>query len=77
VSEDRGGLLPGEGDRPEEGTVAGPGEPIEGAEVPHHLRAERIEADVADEFQQTGFHLHHDGPVPILEEMARAPVPAD
>ncbi len=49
VAEDRLGRLPGAGDGPQEGAVAGPGIPIQCAEVRGDLRAQRIEVEVPDE----------------------------
>jgi len=34
------------------------------------LRPERIQVEVADEFQEIGLLLHHDGLVPVLEQVA-------
>ena len=49
---DRPGRLPTARDDPEQGTVTRSGKTVEGAQIPHHLGAERIEAKVADEFQE-------------------------
>jgi hypothetical protein len=76
VAEDRRGRLPGTGDRPQEGAVAGPGIPLQGAEVRNDLRAQRMEAEVPDELQQVRGLLHEDGPVPVLAEVAHPLVAA-
>jgi len=56
--------------------VAGPVGAIEGAEVGHPLRPERVRVEVADAFQAVGVCLHDDRRVPVLEEVARAAVAA-
>ncbi len=76
VAEDRLGRLPGTGDLPQEGAVAGPGIPIQFAEVRDDLRAQRIEVEIPDELQEVRFLLHHDGLVPVLEEVAHPLVAA-
>ena len=50
--------------------------PRKGTEICHHLRPDGVEVEVADEFQEVGFLLHHDGFVPVLEEMTRPVVAA-
>jgi hypothetical protein len=74
LSEDGGSLLPGPGDGPAERPMAGPGVPVQGAELGDHLGAHRIKMEVADELQQVRLFFHHDGLVPVLEEVAHAPV---
>jgi len=76
VAEDRLGRLPGAGDRPQEGAVPGPGIPIQFAEVRDDLRAQRIEVEIPDEFQEVRVLLHYDGLVPVLEEVAHPLVAA-
>ena len=49
--------------------MARPGEAVELPERRDTLRADGIQMEVADEFQQVGLLLHHDGLVAILEEM--------
>jgi hypothetical protein len=56
--------------------VAGPGVAIEDAEVCHPLRPERVQVEVAHEFQEGGVCLHDDRRVPVLEKVARAAVAA-
>ena len=55
--------------------MAGPGVPIEGAAIRDDLRAKRVDVQVADEFEEGHLLLHHDGLVPILEEMPAARMP--
>ena len=50
--------------------------PRKGAEVGHHVRPDGIQVEVADELQEIRLLLHHDGFVPILEEMAHTLVAA-
>ena len=52
--------------------MPGPGVPIERLEPGHHLGPEGIQMEIADQLQEIGLLLHHDGPVPVLEEMAHA-----
>jgi len=66
------GVLPRTGDGPQDSTVTRPGEAIQGAEVGNHLRPEGVEMEVADEFQEIRLLFHHDGLVPVLEEVADA-----
>jgi len=47
-----------------------------GAEVGEHLGAHRIQMEVADEFHEVTFGLHHDGLVSGMEEVADALVAA-
>jgi len=47
-----------------------------GAQIGDPRRAERVQAEVAHEFEQVGLLHHHDGPVPVLEEMAHPVVAA-
>ncbi len=49
--------------------MAGPGVPGEGPEVRHHPRPEGVQVEVADELQEVGLRLDHDGLVPVLEEV--------
>jgi len=56
--------------------VAGPGVALQGAEVGHHLRPERIQVEIAHELEEVPVLLHHDRLVPVLEEVARPAVPA-
>ena len=49
VGEDCLGRLPGPGDHPQKGAVAGPGIPIQTAEVRDDLRAQRIEVEISHE----------------------------
>ena len=51
LGENRLGVLPGAGDGPEERTMAGPGVPGESAERGNDLGPERVEVQVADEFE--------------------------
>ncbi len=68
--------LPGSGDGPQEGAVAGPGVPGERPEVRDHPRPDRVQVEVADELQEVRFGLHHDRLVPVLEEVPDPPVAA-
>ena len=56
--------------------MTGPGEAVEGAEVGDHLGPERVEVQVADEFQEIRLRFHHDGFVPVLEQVAHPLVAA-
>ena len=56
--------------------MAGPGGASKGREVGEDLGAERIEVEIADEFQKVRLFFHHDGPVPVLEEVAHPAVAA-
>ena len=76
LAQDGRGVLPGAGHPIEQRAVARPGIPIEMTEVGHHLRAERVQVEVADEFQEVGFFLDYDGLVPILKEMPHTMMPA-
>jgi len=46
--------------------------PIQRPEIRHDRRAERGQVEVADELDQVGLLLHHDGLAPVLREQ-RAP----
>ena len=70
LGEHRARVLPGPRHPADERAVAGPGVPVAGAEVRHELRPERIQVEVADQFQEVGLFLHHDRLVPVLEEVA-------
>jgi hypothetical protein len=52
--------------------VAGPGEAGEAPEIRDDLGAEGIQMEVADQFQEVRLLLHHDGLVPVLEEVPDA-----
>ena len=67
--EDGSGRLSGARHGPQEGAVAGPGEAVQGMEIRDDLRAERIEVEIADEFQEVRLLLHDDGLVPVLKEV--------
>ena len=69
-------VLPGPGHPAEEGAVAGPGVPVQRAEIGDDRRPERVQVEVAHEFEEVRLLLHHDGLVAVLEEMARALVAA-
>ena len=45
---------------------------VQRPEMRHDLRAERVQVEVADEFEQVGLLLHHDELAPVLREQ-RAP----
>ena len=72
LREDSCRVLPGPGDGAQKSAVAGPGIPVKGAEVGHHLGPERIEVQITDEFLEVRLGFHHDGLVPVLEEVATA-----
>jgi hypothetical protein len=55
--------------------VPGPGIPFERPEVRDDVRPERVEVQVADQFEEIGLFLDHNRPVSVLEEMAHALVP--
>jgi hypothetical protein len=69
LGEDGSGVLPGARDGPTERAVAGPGVAVESAERGNDLRPDRVQVEVADEFQQVGLFLHHDGFIAVLESM--------
>ena len=50
--------------------------PVQGPEIRDHLSQEGIQVEVADQFQAIRLRLHHDGLVPVLEEMPHALVAA-
>jgi hypothetical protein len=52
--------------------VARPGVALQRPEVGDHLRAEGVQVDVADQFEQVGFFFHHDGLVAVLKQVADA-----
>jgi len=56
--------------------VATPGVAGEMREVSDAPRPEGVQVDVAHEFLEVGILLHHDGLVPVLEEMPVPLVPA-
>jgi hypothetical protein len=56
--------------------MAGPGIPVQGAEIRNYCRPEGVEVEVPDQFEEIRLILHHDGFVAILEEVARAPMAA-
>ena len=56
--------------------MAGPGVAIEGAEVCHPLRPDRVQVEVAHELQEGGVVLHDDRRLPVLADGARAAVAA-
>ena len=76
VAEDRRGS-PARGGGPSPGGRCGRSrDTAPGAEVRDDLRAQRIEVEVADELQEVRLLLHHDGLVPVLEEVAHPLVAA-
>ena len=56
--------------------MPGPWIPIERWKIAHDAGPERVEMDVADEFEEIRLLFHHGGFVTVLEEMAGAVVPA-
>jgi hypothetical protein len=55
--------------------VAGPAEALQGPEIGENLGAERVQMEVAHQFEQVRFLLDHNRLVPILKEVADAVVP--
>jgi len=55
--------------------MPGPGVPRERPQIRHHHPPDRVQVEVADEFEKGGRLLHHEGLVPVLEEMADAVMP--
>ena len=49
--------------------MAGPDIPVEAAEIGEDFRTDRIEVEVADQFQEVGIFFHHDRLVPVLQEV--------
>jgi len=76
VREDRGRRLPRAGRPSHERAVPTPGVPVERREGGDHAGAERVQVEVADEFEQVPVLLHHDRFVAVLEEVAGPLVPA-
>jgi hypothetical protein len=56
----------------DERAVARPGVAVQGPQIGDDLGAERVEVEIPDQFQEVGLRLHHDGLVPVLEEVADA-----
>jgi hypothetical protein len=54
--------------------VAGVRVAIEGPQVWYDSSSKRIQVEIAHQLQKVSLLLHHDGAVPVLEEMAGAPV---
>jgi hypothetical protein len=69
-------ILPGARHSAEEGAVASPRIPDQGAQIGDDGRPEGIEVEVPDEFEEIRLFLHHDGLLAVLEEMACAPIAA-
>jgi hypothetical protein len=55
--------------------VPTPGVPLQAAEVRDDLRAQGIEVEIPDEFEEVGLLFDHDGLVAVLEEVAHPLVP--
>ena len=53
-----------------------PGISLQGLEIGHHPRAQRVQVDVSREFEQVGLFLDHDGLVPVLEKVPPPAMPA-
>jgi len=70
------GILPRDLPRPTKGGVTAVGVLREGTEVWHDPGPERIQVEVADQFEKIGLHLDDDGLVPVLEEVAGPPMAA-
>ena len=68
--------LPGARDPAQQGAMPGPRIPGQGPHVRYHLRAQWVEVQIPDELQQIRLRLHHDGLVPVLEEVADAAMAA-
>ena len=66
------GLLPRPRHDPQEGAVARPGVAVQAPEVGHYPGAEGVQMEVAYQFEQVGFFFHHDGLVPVLEQVPDA-----
>jgi len=64
------GGLPGAGAGAEERTVPGPGEPVQRAERGDHLRPQRIQVEVADEFPEIWYKSIVVEEEPVLEQVA-------
>jgi hypothetical protein len=56
--------------------VACPGIPVEGAEVGEVRGPHGIQVEVADQLEQIGRFLHHEGRIPVLEEVTHSVVAA-
>ena len=67
--------LPRPGDGSDEGTVPRPRIPVQGTQISDHRRAERIQVEGADEFEEVRLLLSHDGLVVVLEEVTARFVP--
>jgi len=58
------------------GAVPGPGIAVQRAEFRDHARTEGVQVEVAHQLQEVGLLLHHDGLVPVVEEVPDPVVPA-
>jgi len=56
--------------------VACPGLAIQAAEIREDRRPYRIQVEIPDQLQEVRFFVHHDGPIPVLEQVADPAVPA-
>jgi hypothetical protein len=56
--------------------VSRPGIAIEGPEVSDEVRAEWVQVEIADQFQEVGVLFHDDGLVPVLEQVSHPLVAA-